>query len=100
MAVEAFNAKLVATALLEFDGDAGLRDIYRQVERLLPNWPEFYKSAETFHATVRHTIECHCPQSENYKSGETAYFERTARGRYRLVPVSERAAVIARGRRI
>lgn len=93
-----FGVQLVAAAFVEAGERADLSAVYRNMAALFPDWPDHYKDEASFRATVRSTIESYCPQSENYQEDREAFFERIARGRYRLVPPEEREAVKQRGR--
>lgn len=88
----------MAGALVFLNRPADLREIYREVGDLVPNWQDAYKNEESFHATIRSTIESYCPQSEKWTPDREAIFENVDRGRYRIVPPEDRARVIARGR--
>jgi hypothetical protein len=92
------NLKFIATALVLAGGEADLSDIYAQAARVLPTCPDYYKNEDTFHATIRHTLESYCPQSENYTPDREAFFEKVSRGRYRVVMPADREAVKQRGR--
>ena len=92
------NLQIVAGALVFLNRTANLRDIYREVADLVPNWPEYYKSEESFHATIRSTLESYCPQSEKWAADREAMFENIDRGRYGFVPKEDRPRVIAKGR--
>jgi hypothetical protein len=94
------NAKMVAIAVVHLGGEANLSEIYAKIRELSPEWPKSYKDDQSFEATVRHTIETYCPQSENWSYEREALFEKVDRGRYRTVPVDERPAVVARGRQL
>jgi len=75
------NAQLIAFALVQHWQRASLGEIYREIEKLLPDWPDRYKDHDVFEASVRSTIEYYCPQSENYRAGNEAFFERVGRRR-------------------
>jgi hypothetical protein len=91
------NLQIVAGALIFLGGTANLGEIYQEVANLVPDWREFYKSEDSFHATIRSTLESHCPQSEKWVPQREAMFEKIDRGRYRIVPKVERSRVIAKG---
>ncbi|MDR3525340.1 MAG: hypothetical protein P4L66_14715 [Acetobacteraceae bacterium] len=70
-------------ALMEIGGEADLAQIYRVVERIRKNGGR--SVPKSLEATVRQSIESHCPTSENYRLVNGAYFEHTDRGRYKLI---------------
>lgn len=92
------NVVMVAAALADLRLESDLKDIYAAVAKANPEWRKQYKNEESFLGTIRHTLESYCPQSENYRPDRPAFFEKTATGRYRLVPPAEREDVISRGR--
>jgi hypothetical protein len=92
------NLKFIAIALVRAGGEADLSEIYKPAAIVLPNWAEYYKNEESFRGTIRHTLECYCPQSQNYREERDAFFEKVAPGRYRLVNVEDRETVKRRGR--
>jgi|SRR5438067_7273078 len=94
------NLKLLAIAFARLGGEADLARLYAEIRALDPKWPARYRSDETFEATVRKTIEDHCPQSENFSPERPALFQRTERGRYRVLRPDEREVIEARGRRL
>lgn len=92
------NLKFVGTTLVVAGGEADLAEIYAAAARVVPSWEEVYKDEESFRATIRHTLESYCPQSENYSPERVAFFEKVSRGRYRVVLPEHREAVKSRGR--
>jgi hypothetical protein len=97
MSKPSIHIQLVAVAVSQRGSKASLREIYRGIETLVPDWPNTYKNRESFEGAVRAVIERHCPQSEKYEMGTEAFFERVDRGTYRVVPPAERVRVIERG---
>lgn len=89
---------LIAIAILELGGKADLQSIYRRFVADNPALVPNYKDRASLEATIRATIQNHCPQSEGFRAGTHAFFEKIGRGRYRIVPVIERQAVIERGK--
>jgi hypothetical protein len=94
------NPMLVVMVISELGGKADLQTIYRRFAEDNAEQLGNYKNKESLEATIRATIQNHCPQSESYRQGTEAYFEKIGRGRYRIVPVSERPVVIGKGRGI
>lgn len=95
-----FNLAVIGAAMMRRGGRASLLQIYRDVREVNPDWCSRYGADETLAATVRTTIEDHCPQSENYSTRLPALFERLRPGEYRVIPSDERAGAEVRGRRI
>lgn len=73
----------IRAALLEIGGEADLAQIYRVVERIRKDAGR--SVPRSLDATVRQSIESHCPTSENYREVNGRYFEHIDRGRYRLI---------------
>jgi len=94
------NLRLVVLALARTGGESDLQRIYQEARRLRPTWHEQYRNEKAFEGSLRNVIECHCPQSANYKPERLAVFERITRGRYRLVARDDRDRVKKRGRRL
>lgn len=94
------NAQLVAGAIVLLRDEADLGDIYVQVAKLLPTWKDHYKNEESFHGTIRATLEGHSPQSAKWDASREALFERVSSGRYRVLYPHQRADAIAKGRSI
>jgi hypothetical protein len=94
------NPMLVAIAISELGGKADLQAIYKRFATDNPDLVRNYKDRASLEATIRATIQNHCPQSESYREGTKAFFEKIARGKYRIVPMTEQPNVIEKGRRI
>lgn len=73
----------IRAALMELGGEAELATIYSAVERIRKDGGRTIPKSLT--ATVRQSIEAHCPTSENYREGNGNYFKHIARGRYQLI---------------
>jgi len=73
----------IRSALLEEGGEADLAVIYRVAERIRKDGGR--STPRSLDATVRQSIEAHCPTSGNYREGNGKYFEHVGRGRYRLI---------------
>lgn len=85
--------KFVAQAILDFGLEANLRDIYGAAARIFPQWTQHYKNEDSFHASIRHTLESYCPECENYRLEREPLFRKVDRGRYRLLKPTERAVL-------
>jgi hypothetical protein len=74
----------IRAALLEVGGEADLAVIYQVVEE--NRRAAGRTTPKSLDATVRQSIEAHCPTSDNFRERNGRYFEHVARGRYRLIP--------------
>ncbi len=73
----------IREALIEIGGEANLQAIYQIVE--MKRKAAGRTTPKSLDATVRQSIEAHCPTSDNYKKGNGKYFAHVARGRYRII---------------
>lgn len=77
------HVREIMDALTVLGGEARAKDIKDQVTAMLGGQPTHYGREHSYRETIQAIIEKHCPQSPNF--GGTEVFERTARGRYRLL---------------
>lgn len=73
----------IRAALLGLGGEADLATIYQVVEQVRRDGGRTIP--KSLDATIRQSIEAHCPTSDNFRENNEKYFEHVARGRYRLI---------------
>jgi 5-methylcytosine-specific restriction enzyme A len=81
----------VLVALMDLGGAADVGRIKDRVTKTLGGVPEHYKDENSFRNTIQRIIEDYCPQAEDYDATKPPLFSRVARGRYRVIPESDRS---------
>ena len=78
----------IVEALRLLGGTAQAKHIKDKVTELRGGMPSHYGRSHSYRETIQKQIEDHCPQSANWRSTNTALFERIDRGVYRLYGAS------------
>ena len=68
----------IKIAMQNLGGEAYYSDLYEEIKKIRP-----LNFTPSWQATVRRTVEDHCPQSANYKG--VPVFQHVGRGHYRLI---------------